>query len=153
MSNTVSRVLYQTIIYLDLTLPPGSSNLPGTRRAAVLFLFGLASDGVYSRRLCYQRRGEPLPHLFTLTSTKLAVLFCCTSLRVASTGRYPASCPAKPGLSSPLHCRWILQPKTIQSRDHLLQLPYGFHTLKQLPPINSRTIELLGRCSVLTPRK
>ena len=101
MSNTVSRVLYQTIIYLGLMLPSGSSNLPGTRRAAVLFLFGLASDGVYSRRLCYQRRGEPLPHLFTLTSTKLAVLFCCTSLRVASTGRYPASCPVKPGLSSP----------------------------------------------------
>ncbi len=67
MSNTVSRVLYQTIIYLDLMLPPGSSNLPGTRRATVLFLFGLASDGVYSCRLCYQRRGELLPHLFTLT--------------------------------------------------------------------------------------
>ena len=28
-------------------------------------------------------------------------LFCCTFLRVASTGRYPASCPMKPGLSSP----------------------------------------------------
>ena len=67
MSNTISRVLYLTIIYLDLMLPPDSSNLPGTRRAAVLFLFGLASDGVYSRRPCYQRRGELLPHLFTLT--------------------------------------------------------------------------------------
>ena len=27
--------------------------------------------------------------------------FCCTCLGVASTGRYPASCPVKPGLSSP----------------------------------------------------
>ena len=26
--------------------------------------------------------------------------FCCTILRVTSTGRYPASCPVKPGLSS-----------------------------------------------------
>ena len=48
MSNTISRVLYQTIIYLGLLLPAGSSNLPGTRRAAVSFLFGLASDGVYT---------------------------------------------------------------------------------------------------------
>jgi len=30
-----------------------------------------------------------------------AVYFCCTFLGVASTGRYPASCPVKPGLSSP----------------------------------------------------
>ena len=29
-------------------LPPGSSNLPETRRAAVSSLFGLASDGVYT---------------------------------------------------------------------------------------------------------
>jgi hypothetical protein len=30
----------------------------------------------------------------------MAVYFCCTSLGVASTGRYPAPCPMKPGLSS-----------------------------------------------------
>ena len=112
VSSTISRVLYRkskislTIIYLGLLLPAGSSDLPGTRRAAVWFLSGLASNGVYSRRLCYQRRGELLPHLFTLTSLILAVVFCCTSLGVTSTGRYPASCPAKPGLSSPGHsCR------------------------------------------------
>ena len=33
--------------------------------------------------------------------TSGAVYFCCTGLGVASTGRYPASCPVKPGLSSP----------------------------------------------------
>ncbi len=32
--------------------------------------------------------------------TLQAVYFCCTGLGVTSTGRYPASCPAKPGLSS-----------------------------------------------------
>ena len=68
MSNTVSRVLYLTIIYLGLLLPAGSSNLPGTRRAAVSFLFGLASDGVYICHTCYQMRGELLPRLFTLTA-------------------------------------------------------------------------------------
>ena len=48
MSNTVSRVLYQTAIYLALLSPAGSSSLPGTQRATVLFLSGLAPDGVYT---------------------------------------------------------------------------------------------------------
>ena len=42
----------------------------------------------------------------------MAVYFCCTSLGVASTGRYPAPCPVKPGLSSPATFRYC-------SRDHL----------------------------------
>jgi len=67
MSSTISRVLYLTIIYLDLLLPTGSSNLPGTRRAAVSSLFGLASDGVYICHFCYQKCGELLPRRFTLT--------------------------------------------------------------------------------------
>lgn len=48
--------------------------------------------------------GELLPHLSTLTSTlkmPLAVSLCCTFLRVASTGSYPAPCPTELGLSSP----------------------------------------------------
>lgn len=48
-----------------------------------------------------------------------AVLFCCTFLGVSSTGRYPASCPLKPGLSSPAAFR-------LCSRDHL---PVFRHTL------------------------
>ena len=42
----------------------------------------------------------------------MAVYFCCTGLGVASTGRYPASCPVKPGLSSS-------EPFRLSSRDHL----------------------------------
>ena len=38
----------------------------------------------------------PLP-----SRRETAVYLCCTILGVASTGRYPASCPVKPGLSSP----------------------------------------------------
>ena len=72
---------------------------------------------------CYQPHGSLLHCLSTLTGTRqtpvLAVYFCCTSLGVTSTGRYPASCPAKPGLSSPY---W----KTPVSRDHLLQLRYYY---------------------------
>ena len=47
----------------------------------------------------YRISGGLLHRLFTLTAYA-AVIFCCTFLRVTSTGRYPASCPAKPGLSS-----------------------------------------------------
>lgn len=54
---------------------------------------------------CYQPSGSLLHCLSTLTRSRSyrprAVYFCCTGLGVASTGRYPASCPVKPGLSSP----------------------------------------------------
>ena len=64
-------------------------------------LLGLASDGVYMCLCCYQQSGSLLHCLSTLTRKKRAVYFCCTGLGVTSTGRYPASCPMKPGLSSP----------------------------------------------------
>ena len=87
------------IIYLVLMLPPGSSDLPESRRATVCFLFGLASNGVYTafsvtrQAVVSYTAFSPLP--------LRAVIFCCTFLGVTSTGRYPASCPMKPGLSSP----------------------------------------------------
>ena len=96
-------------------LPPGSSNLPETRRAAVSSLFGLASDGVYICPCCYQQGGSLLHCPSTLTGPKPAVYFCCTILGVTSTGRYPASCPVKPGLSSSAAFR-------SDSRDHLSYL-------------------------------
>ena len=62
---------------------------------------------------CYQNGGSLLHCLSTLTSPQgEAVYFCCTGLGVASTGRYPASCPVKPGLSSSA-------PFRLCSRDHL----------------------------------
>ncbi len=125
-SRTISRVLSGMVIYLDLLLPAGSSDPPETRRAAASSLFGLASDGVYMARpvtrtavvsytafppllsvidpqrasIAGATRGRPLT----------AVYFCCTFLRVSPTGRYPASCPVKPGLSSPAAFRH-LQPR------------------------------------------
>ena len=62
-------------------------------------LFGLAPDGVSQSLFCHQKSGELLPRLSTLTGFP-AVYFCCTFLRVAPTGRYPASCPMELGLSS-----------------------------------------------------
>ena len=72
---------------------------------------GLASNGVY-RAISVTRDAvvsytafPPLP-----AQNAQAVYFCCTILRVASTGRYPASCPAKPGLSSSV-CLSTMQPR------------------------------------------
>ena len=61
---------------------------------------------------CYHNGGSLLHCLSTLTLQKKAVYFCCTGLGVTSTGRYPASCPVKPGLSSSA-------PFRLCSRDHL----------------------------------
>ncbi len=52
--------------------------------------------------------GKLLPYHFTLTRSddaKRAVCFCCTFLKVALTGRYPASCSVEFRLSSDLVAR------------------------------------------------
>ena len=64
---------------------------------------------------CYQDGGSLLHCLSTLTRKNLAVSLCCTIPGVASAGRYPASCPAKPGLSSS-------EPFRLFSRDYLAWL-------------------------------
>ena len=89
------------IIYLGRMLPYGSSNLPAARRATVSLRLGLASDGVY--RACPVTRAAVSSYLAIspLPVMGPAVYFCCTFPGVASAGRYPASCPVKPGLSSP----------------------------------------------------
>ena len=57
-------------------------------------------------------------------STADAVYLCCTGLGVASTGRYPASCPVKPGLSSPASFR-NLQPRPSVLLEHCLLFYHG----------------------------
>ena len=132
--------------------------------------FGLASNGVYICPVSYLTGGGLLSHPSTLTSIKLAVYFCCTILGVASTGRYPASCPVKPGLSS-LRRESLVTPA---NREHLsysyfitcflsnkshfsitqsLASILNPYTLKQLPPINSLKIELFGIRLLSTPTK
>ena len=51
-----------------------------------------------------------------------AVYFCCTVLRVASTRRYLASCPVKPGLSSPMTFRF-------HGSDHLSYSKHWYHII------------------------
>ena len=63
------------IIYLDRLSPDGSSDLPGSRLAALCSLFGLASSGVYMCPLCYQRGGSLLHCLSALTCENTGGLF------------------------------------------------------------------------------
>ena len=122
---------------------------------------------------CYQKGGSLLHCLSTLTIINMAVYFCCTGLGVASTGRYPASYPMKPGLSSPVKMTAAITYPTYilsffisflllyydNSKNSTLNTANGLaiiyrnYTLKQLPPTNSLTIELLGRSSLLTAKK
>ena len=87
----------------------------------------------------------------------LAVYFCCTFLRVASTRRYLASCPMKPGLSSPAAFRLCSRDHPSYSLTFYITLSMicqlNNYTLKQLPPTNSLIKELLGIFSLLTPKK
>ncbi len=63
-------------------------------------LFGLAPNGVCRACRITAASGGLLLHRFTLTACA-AVCFLWRCPRVAPPGRYPASCPAEPGLSSP----------------------------------------------------
>ena len=121
LSRAVSRVMsnalpHVIIIYLVLLLPAGSSDLPkGTTGSRIAFVWSCFGWGLHGFS-CYHENGSLLHCLSTLTGTcsKLpapAVYLCCTSLGVTSTGRYPASCPVKPGLSSPAVFRH-LQPRS-----------------------------------------
>ncbi len=91
----------RAVICLVSLSPESSSGQPEdvTGRHTVLKrpCFGWGLHGVSRCR----KTGSLLHCLFTLTPAKAgAVLFCCTFPGVASAGRYPASCPVKPGLSS-----------------------------------------------------
>ena len=158
------------IIFLEWLLPAISSDLPkagGPRQrfCSVLLRMGFTYAPPVTRKAVVSYTAlPPLPapgkpeteetYGFFPLIKREAVYFCCTFLRVASTGRYPAFCPVKPGLSSPAVFRH-LQPRSFV----LLEL-YSFHlnyavtsvwryyTWKQLPPINSLRIEL---CPIFSP--
>ena len=151
------------IICLGHPLPDGSSDPPesttGSRIAFVSVLLRMeftCARSVTTTAVVSYTAFPPLP------SIKKAVYFCCTGLGVTSTGRYPASCPLKPGLSSSA-------PFRLYSRDHLACLHecysntniflskeknhQDFYTSKQLPPTNSLNSELCGISSLGTEMK
>ena len=89
------------IIYLGLLLPTASSDLPESKPGKLMAFFlvllrmGFTCAPVVTNKAVVSYTAFP-----PLLPQVEAVYFCCTSLGVTSTGRYPASCPVKPGLSS-----------------------------------------------------
>ena len=130
---TVSRVLFSTVIYLDGP-SPGRSSHPGSGRASLgarspCSHTGVAPDRVYSDGHFHEPSGELLPRLSTLTPPTRAsarrYFSVALFLKSPSAGvtRYP--CPVEPGLSSwtafrpahatvclprSLHCRGVRRP-------------------------------------------
>ena len=101
-------------ICLAPALPPGSSDQPealarlrrarsrASPRPPIWSCSGWGLPTPPVTRGC----GELLPHLFTLARTRRRAGrwrsgFCGTFRGVTPPGRYPASCPVEPGLSSP----------------------------------------------------
>ena len=128
-SSTVSRVLSWMIICLDCTLPHSSSaritpaerNLPASTTGRRIALCWSCFEWGLHSLLRYRSSGGLLHRHSTLTCTCRRFIFCCTGLGVASTGRYPAPCPVKPGLSSP------------NGRDHLCcSLCYSIKSIRKI---------------------
>ena len=153
----MSRVLSRVIICLGRLSPAASSDQPEAGGPRHRFCSVLLRMGFTEPPLLPGERWSLTPP-FHPCRPKPAVSFCCTFLGVASTGRYPASCPVKPGLSSSA-------PFRLYSRDHLswLRKCYSsmvsppskavFQTSKQLPPTNSLSMELWGTSSLGTATK
>ena len=90
------------IIYpMELSPVPLSDPPENMTGSHIRFLFGLASDGVYMAFSVTRETVVSYTAFPPLPGKTLAVSLCCTIPGVTSAGRYPASCPAKPGLSSP----------------------------------------------------
>ncbi len=109
-STPVSRILYRpcdrrrSSIWDARHRAPRCDVARGTGRPPMTNRAILLQVGFTRARVTATLR-ELLPHDFTLAGLRTtyatpAVCFCGTFLRVAPTGRYPAPCPMKPGLSS-----------------------------------------------------
>ena len=92
LSSTISRVLYQTVIFLDCTLPHSSSaRLPGqnatnpeARRAAVSLPIRSCFGWSLHSLVCYQPSGGLLPRHSTITRRKAASCFFSIALVLES---------------------------------------------------------------------
>jgi len=132
----ISRVLYPLrgddhlsgrIVTDRLKRPTRISNSRGPQPVlADGFLLGLAPDEVY-RAIPVARNAvssylaiSPLPRRAETRAGRFA--FCCTVCRVSAPGRYPASCPVVPGLSSSIAAGGHPLPRSkIRKRGRLVQ--------------------------------
>lgn len=101
-SQSISRVLSWTIIYLGYLLPNTSSSLPElSADHTIEFLFGLAPSGVSIAIIVTNyavRSYRTFSHLLNKNAKRF--IFCCTFRRLPPPRCYLALCPMEPGLSS-----------------------------------------------------
>ena len=124
-SRTISRVLYHSACgrHGDChssrsTVTCTSSNLPGSvDRADPLPYLVLLRTGL-AELVTSPCRWWALTPPFHPYRPKAAVCFLWRSPRITPPGRYPASCPVKPGLSSP-----SVTPKRDGTRRQSIRLP------------------------------
>ena len=93
------------IIPLEFSLPRTSSSLPRDTDGQPLSvpIRGLAPNGVYQAASVTEGAVGSYPTVSPFPFQVLLVgwsILCGTFLEVTFTGRYPASCPTEPGLSS-----------------------------------------------------
>ena len=161
------------IICLILLLPAASSDPPENNPGQIIVLHSVLLRVRFTWHSLLPENRWALTPPFHPYWHKPAVYLCCTIFGVTSTGRYPAPCPVKPGLSSPgpfRSCQPRLHILLCQKRNirQLIIISQTFsvvhppnhrsrkaasHTSKQLPPTNSRRIEFLGISSIGTPTK
>ena len=106
------------IIYLGLPSPVISSDPPESTTGSRIAFFSVLLRMGFTYALLVTKEAVVSYTALPTLPTEPAVYFCCTILRVASTGRYPASCPMKPGLSSPAAFRHM------QLRSFILLISY-----------------------------
>ena len=99
------------IICLILLLPAASSDPPENNPGQIIVLHSVLLRVRFTWHSLLPENRWALTPPFHPYWHKPAVYLCCTIFGVTSTGRYPAPCPAKPGLSSPAAFRQ-LQPRS-----------------------------------------
>ena len=133
-----------TTIYLGYTFLHTSSH-PQTAEQAMCHVWVLHQMG-FTRQFDLPNRGELLPRLFILTDIFSAVFFCCTFLRVTSTGSYPAPCSVMLGLSS--YGALLLPPATVWST-HKIMITKPMQKVKQIKNSYKRSsVEYLTQCTL-----
>ena len=103
------------IICLLLLLPAASSDPPENNPGQIIVLHSVLLRVRFTWHSLLPENRWALTPPFHPYWHKPAVYLCCTIFGVTSTGRYPASCPVKPGLSSS-------EPFRLFSRDYLAWL-------------------------------
>lgn len=99
-SRTVSRVMSRMIICLILLSPADFSDPPKSNPGRIIAFDSVLLRVRFTWHFLLPENRWALTPPFHPYRPQPAVYLCCTVFGVASTGRYPAPCPMKPGLSS-----------------------------------------------------